>query len=146
MAIVVIVVLVLILHILITLIIVVFFLLLPRIKYIYIYVHVYNIYVYTYAISPSKEPFKGNLGLPQNPPSRLLDSRAPHPGGARPTAWRRGGVRRRSEGSGSPKHPNPRGPCTADLKTLVPKAMPGMGFGTRVLNWAVYGPFGRVMA
>ena len=34
----------------------------------------------------------------------------------------------------------PKGPYTARLKTLVPKTVPGMVFGTRVLKWAVYGP------
>ena len=29
------------------------------------------------------------------------------------------------------------------LRTLVPKTIPGMVFGTRVLEWAVFGPFGK---
>ena len=36
----------------------------------------------------------------------------------------------------------PKGPYTACLKTAVPEAIPGILFGTRVLKWAVYGPFG----
>ena len=31
---------------------------------------------------------------------------------------------------------------TSHLRTLVPKAIPGMVFGTRVLKWAIDGPFG----
>ena len=34
----------------------------------------------------------------------------------------------------------PKGPYTAHLRTLVPKTIPGMVFGTRVLKWAVHGP------
>ena len=37
----------------------------------------------------------------------------------------------------------PKGPCTACLRTLVPKTIPGMAFGTRVLKWAVCGPSGH---
>ena len=37
----------------------------------------------------------------------------------------------------------PKGPYTAHLRTLVPKTIPSMVFGTRVLKWAVYGPFGK---
>ena len=38
----------------------------------------------------------------------------------------------------------PKGPYTAHLRTLVPKTIPGIVFGTSVLKWAVYGPFGFV--
>ena len=36
----------------------------------------------------------------------------------------------------------PKDPYTAHVRTLVPKTIPGMVFGTRVLKRAVYGPFG----
>ena len=32
----------------------------------------------------------------------------------------------------------PKGPHTAHLRPLPPKAIPGIVFGTRVLKWAVY--------
>ena len=35
----------------------------------------------------------------------------------------------------------PKGCIYCPLKDSVPKAIPGMVFGTRVLKWAVYGPF-----
>ena len=35
-----------------------------------------------------------------------------------------------------------KGPSTQYLRTLVPKAMKGMAFGTRVLKYWVLGPFG----
>ena len=41
-----------------------------------------------------------------------------------------------------PVVPDPNGRYTAHLATPVPKAVPGMVFGTRVLRRAVYGPFG----
>ena len=37
--------------------------------------------------------------------------------------------------------PIPRGPHAAHLRILGSKAIPGIGFGTRVLTWAIYGPF-----
>ena len=37
---------------------------------------------------------------------------------------------------------SPKGPYTVHLRTLAPKAIPGMVFGTRVLKWTVYGPLG----
>ena len=37
---------------------------------------------------------------------------------------------------------SPKGPYSAHLRTLVPKTIRGIVFGTRVLKWAVYGPFG----
>ena len=33
-------------------------------------------------------------------------------------------------------------PYTACLRTLLPNSIPGIVFGTRVLNWAVFGPLG----
>ena len=36
---------------------------------------------------------------------------------------------------------NPKGPHAARLRTLVPKAIPSVVFLTRVLKWALYGPF-----
>ena len=39
----------------------------------------------------------------------------------------------------------PKGPYTAHVRTLVPKTIPGMAFGTRLLKWAVYGPFGVLL-
>ena len=33
-------------------------------------------------------------------------------------------------------------PKGSHLRNLVPKTIPGIVFGTRVLKWAVYGPFG----
>ena len=36
----------------------------------------------------------------------------------------------------------PEGPSTQSLRTLVPKAINGMVFGTRVLNHWVLGPLG----
>ena len=39
-------------------------------------------------------------------------------------------------------HYYPKGPYTAHLRTLVPRTIPGIVFGTRVLIWAVYGPCG----
>ena len=35
----------------------------------------------------------------------------------------------------------PKGPYTANLRTLAPKTILGILSGTRVLKWAVYGPF-----
>ena len=40
------------------------------------------------------------------------------------------------------KIPHPKGPYTAHLRTLVPKTIPSVVFGTRVLNRAVHAPFG----
>ena len=37
---------------------------------------------------------------------------------------------------------HPKGPYTAHLRTLAPKTIPGMIFGTSVLDWAVNGPLG----
>ena len=39
----------------------------------------------------------------------------------------------------------PQGPYTAHLRALVPRVIPGIVFGTRVLKWAVSGPFGMVL-
>ena len=36
----------------------------------------------------------------------------------------------------------PKGPCAAHLRTLVPKTIAGMAFGTRVLKWAAMDPLG----
>ena len=36
----------------------------------------------------------------------------------------------------------PKDPFASHLRTVVPKTIPGIVFGTRVLKWAVYGPFG----
>ena len=35
----------------------------------------------------------------------------------------------------------PDGPYTAHLRAPAPKMLPGIVFGTRVFQWAVYGPF-----
>ena len=40
--------------------------------------------------------------------------------------------------------PNPKGSYAAHLRILVPKTLRGIVFGTRVLKWAVYGPFGAI--
>ena len=37
---------------------------------------------------------------------------------------------------------SPKSPSTAHLRTLIPKTIPSMGFGTRVLKWEVDGFFG----
>ena len=37
----------------------------------------------------------------------------------------------------------PKRAYTAHLRTLVPKAIPGMVFGTKILKWAVCGPLGH---
>ena len=37
---------------------------------------------------------------------------------------------------------NPKAPSTAQLRVLAPKAIPGMVFGSGILKWTVYGPFG----
>ena len=51
-----------------------------------------------------------------------------------------------SEGLRSKHGPScPKGPCTAHLRTLVPKTILGIVFGTRVLEWAVHGPFGMIL-
>ena len=34
------------------------------------------------------------------------------------------------------------GPCTVYFRNLVKQAIPGIGFGTRFLKWAICGPFG----
>ena len=36
----------------------------------------------------------------------------------------------------------PKNPYTAHLRTLVPKSILDMAFGTRVLKWVVEGPYG----
>ena len=38
---------------------------------------------------------------------------------------------------------NPKHPYAVSFGTLVPKTMPGIGSGTRVLKWAAYGSFGK---
>ena len=47
-----------------------------------------------------------------------------------------------SDGSCTTALPDPEGPSTQYLRTLVPKAIKGMVFGTRVLTYWVLGPSG----
>ena len=49
-----------------------------------------------------------------------------------------------SELGSTPKFRNsyPKGPYSVHLWTLIPNTIPGGVFGTRVLQWAVKGPFG----
>ena len=42
--------------------------------------------------------------------------------------------------------PLPKAPYTADFRTPAPNTIPGIVFGTEVLKWAVYGPFGPLSA
>ena len=39
-----------------------------------------------------------------------------------------------------------KGPYTAHLRTLAPNTIPDIVFETKVLKWAVYGPFGLLMS